>query len=228
MVRVYYKYALQILETVRAAHQEIENTNKEISGKLTITAPSSINRKIMSPIITDFLNKYPKIQLSLYGLNSPETIIDNDIDIAISNINLVDKNIIKTPFITLTRSLFASPKYLKRKTIPKKIEDLKDHDCLINIKESPDLCWSFNKQQKIKVNARYIADTTDSIIAPAIEGLGIIWISKEFIQEELKNNLLAEINIPESITTLALYIYYKPCSINSKKRIFTNYLKNAL
>ncbi|AJI45908.1 LysR family transcriptional regulator [Francisella tularensis] len=222
--QILYTYAVKIIEEVKLAQDAIDSFNIEPSGKLTLVSPTSINRKWVNQITTEFLMKYPKIQLTLYGKNSPHSIFDGEADIAISNINLVHENIIKLPLFSSSRSLFASPLYIKKHGYPKNINDLINHACLLNIKDSPDLSWEFSKKERVQINPRYITDSTDNLVKPAIDSLGIIWVSKDLVQNELNSGELIEIELDITCLPLNFYIYHKPVSKISIIRLLSDFL----
>lgn len=222
--KILYIYAVKILEEIKLAQESIDNFNIEPSGKLVLVSPTSINRKWINQITTNFLIKYPKIQLTLYGKNSPHSIFDGEADIAISNINLSHENIIKIPFFSLYRSLFVSPKYIKKYGLPKTTDELIDHACLVNIKDSPALNWEFRDNKRVQINPRYITDSTDNLVKPAIYGLGIIWVSKDLVQDEINNGDLVEVKLDVNSPPLNFYIYYRPVSKSSNIRLLSDFL----
>ena len=120
--------------------------------------------------------------------------------------------------------MFAAPSYIEKNGVPVNVEQLTDYDCLINIKDSPDLCWEFNENYKIRVNARYITDSTVSLVKPAIDGLGIIYVSKEMVQQDLDNGSLVEIKLLTNLTPLSFYIYHKPVNKSSIVRLLSDFL----
>ncbi len=138
------------------------------------------------------------------------------------------KNIIKLPVFSSSKSLFASPSYITKYGCPKKISDLINHACLLNIKDSTDLSWEFSENEKIRINPRYITDSTDNLVKPAIDGLGIIWVSKDLVQNELNVGELIEIELDIVTPPLNFYIYYKPVSRASNIRLLSDFLVKGL
>ena len=123
---IYRLRAEKILAEIQHAKDEICHLEAKPHGVLTIGVPGSFNSRFFVKHMHQFLEQYPKIQLKVIEENSPSAILDETVDLLISEMDVRDKQFIKEHLFTVHRSIYASPTYLKKHGVPKTVADLKN------------------------------------------------------------------------------------------------------
>ena len=118
-----------ILTNIECSEERLRDGASEIKGELRISAPLSFGIKCLSPVLPDFLNKYPKININL-NLDDGQTDLQAegiDIGIRISK-NIKDSSIVATPIGSIELGFYASPQYIKDNGKPNNIKELEAHN----------------------------------------------------------------------------------------------------
>ena len=63
--RLFYEEAKLALEQVNYAFSRVEASSPEPSGLLRITAPMSLGVSLVGPLVSEFMQRYPQIQVEL-------------------------------------------------------------------------------------------------------------------------------------------------------------------
>lgn len=221
----YLAHANKILAELENAKQSISNLETEPHGHLTIGIPGCFETPQFIEYMHAFLDRYPKITIDTRNENAPTLLLDQALDLAISECNFNDKQLIKEYVFTLHRSVYAAPSYLKKHGTPKTLADLKNHNCLVYKKVSPDHLWLFGKNKKVTVNGNYTSNSGLNLLLALQGGLGLLWGSGIMIQNELKSKKLVEVKLDHPPFASKVYLYYRPTSMNRNVKLMVEYIK---
>lgn len=222
---IYLKNSRKILEDVELAHAEVNNIEKEPHGQITIGIPGIFNSASYMKALKSFMKKYPKIILYTSADNSPHRILDGKADLVISEMNFNDSQLIKEKFTSIKRGLFASPQYLKEKGTPQKIIDLKDHECILYKRVSPEDLWIFPNNKKVKVSGSFVSDSGVNCILAAVADIGILWCAHMVIEEEISRKKLVEIKLDSKPFISDAFLYHRPTPTGSNVKLLIEHLK---
>lgn len=119
------------LEEILAAENALLAEKAEPQGKIRITTPVDVGQHAMSELMSDFLRKYPKVQIELLLTDRRVDLLGEGIDLAIRAGQLKDSSLIAKKVGVVSFGIFASPRYLKARGTPLQPRDLSTHDCLV-------------------------------------------------------------------------------------------------
>lgn len=224
----YLSYVKNILHEIQNASNAVHNLEREPHGKLLIGLPGVFNSIFFINILHGFLNKYPKMSLQTTDENSPICLFNGSVDLVISEENIKDKKINREYLFTIRRGVFASPTYIKKYGVPKNIEDLKKHNCLIYKRVYRNNEWIFADNKRIVVHGNYSTSSGRNIISAARAGIGLLWCPEIVIHEELKSGELIEIKLEKKPTEVKVFVYYQPVHYDSNIKIMVDYLKQSV
>jgi DNA-binding transcriptional LysR family regulator len=153
---IYLIRAQKILAEIQDARSEICQLEVKPHGVLRLGIPNSFNSVAFVRHLVSFSEKYPKIQLQVAEETSPTALLDGSIDLIISEVDVKEKQLIKDHLLTIHRSIYAAPKYIKKHGAPKNSADLKNHNCLIVKGSSPKNEWILANKRTL-VNGNYLS-----------------------------------------------------------------------
>jgi DNA-binding transcriptional LysR family regulator len=108
-----------------------------------------IGRRLVAPLVASFVEKYPGIQVHLNLSDSGLDVIDDGLDVALRNGLPADTSVIAKKILSTRRIVCASPSYLKRHGVPRRPEDLLQHDCIRLVRGRRVMdAWSFQEGGK--------------------------------------------------------------------------------
>jgi DNA-binding transcriptional LysR family regulator len=207
----FFKRVVDILSMIEEAEDFVSRRNTKPRGLLKVTAPTSFSRQHIAPFLSAFFSKFPDIELELHLSDNFVDIIRNGYDLAVRIGELKDSSLVARKLAADNRVICASPKYLKERSTPKKLEDLDYHNCLsAGAQES----WRLEGpggQKSIKVKGNIRTNSSEFVREALLAGLGIGLRSTWDISDELKNGDL-QIVLPEYRGSSAVGIYaVYPC-----------------
>jgi DNA-binding transcriptional LysR family regulator len=181
------------------------------------------------PTFSDFLSRYPEIELELALTDRVVDLLQENADVAIRVGAVNDPSLVARRFGEIRRGLFASPEYLARCGTPQTPEALSDHDCIV-VKSLPSaLRWPFyqrGEMRNIDVKCRVLVESGEAALQLAIAGCGITRLADLIAAPALRDGRLKPILSECHATELApLSAAYPHGRIHMPKvRVFVDYL----
>ncbi|MBB4229740.1 LysR family transcriptional regulator [Rhizobium mongolense] len=165
----------RILAEIAEAEANAAGSFTHPAGLLTVTAPALFGRIHVLPVILDFLDLYPAMQVKTVFVDRVTNLVEEGLDVAVRIASLPASGLVARRIGSIRQVLCGSPDYFARQGEPKKPEDLAGHrmigrDGLFGHSE-----WLFGKDSSIRVpiSARLICNTNDAAIAAAVAGWGL-------------------------------------------------------
>lgn len=124
----------------------------------------------------------------------------------------------------------ASKQYLAQKGVPNSMDELINHDCLINPNISHAWKYPDNNIRSIKINNTILANSTLALVQAALNHQGIVYLPTYMLGEYIKSNELIPLfqsNCTNEKTAYNLYALYHPTKYHDPKiRSFIDFLVN--
>jgi DNA-binding transcriptional LysR family regulator len=122
--QLFYERCAPIVADIADAKAEASSKGSTVRGKLRIGAPMELGRRLIAPLITDFRQKFPDVQVHLMLSDSGLDVIDDGLDVALRIGLPADSSVIAKKILSAKRIVCASPAYLKKHGVPAKPSDL--------------------------------------------------------------------------------------------------------
>jgi DNA-binding transcriptional LysR family regulator len=190
--RDYVASCRRILEDIAEAERIAGGEYRTPQGELVISAPVSLSRTRILPILVDFLAAYPDIRVRLSQTDRAVNLLEEHVDLAVRLGALPDSSLIATRVGYVRRVLCASPKYLEAHGTPQVPEDLRNHDCIsFEALRADD--WTFRKagvDYIVPVPSRLVVTTADVATAAAVAGVGIARVLSPHVDQYVESGQL--------------------------------------
>jgi DNA-binding transcriptional LysR family regulator len=174
--RSYFAACKRILDDVGEAERAASGEYSAPRGDLILTAPVVFGRLHVLPVVAEFLQAYPEIDIRMVLSDRVVNLFEDRVDLAVRIGNLPDSSLVATRVGSIRRVVCASPAYLSARGTPQHPADLAAHDCVtLEILHAPD-AWTFpigKSQVPVPIHSRLVVTTADAAIDAAIAGLGI-------------------------------------------------------
>ncbi|WP_440056562.1 LysR family transcriptional regulator (plasmid) [Pseudoalteromonas sp. T1lg65] len=223
--------ALEWVTQFAEMKEQAQKAANEPEGSLKIAATLAVGSTILMPNIESFLAKYPKLKIHL-NVIAPGAHPDLQHDLVITRYyEGFDSTAHKgTRLIDYQMQLFGAPEYLSRHAKINSLEDLKQHRMLLSnyyhkiggiVLDSGEV-FHFN-------NYNFVSDHLDAILTAAIQGMGLMFISPEYIKHELESGLLTLVLPEVKSEAKQLWAYYPKASFTPfKTQLFIDHLRAQL
>lgn len=217
--RLLYKHAKGINQQAQEAFFAINELSKDISGHITMSVPTISGELLLADLIAAFCKMHPKITIELRLENKLVDLVDEGVDLAIRTAELENSSLIAVPLLESNWVVCASPNYLKSSSKLNNINDLKHHNCLCyDLQTNGSNEWRFivnGIHESILVKGSMSSNNALSLKKAALNDIGLIYVPKCSIYNELQNGSLVSVlnNVKaRSLGVFAVYPYtrYKP------------------
>lgn len=221
-------YAREIIAQEDAALAALGHGQADPVGTIRFAAPSTFAQKYVIPIVPEFLERYPRIDLDLRLSDVRFDLIEGSFDLALRNERLEDSSLRARKLGEDERVLCASPAYLANHGTPKTVEDLAQHALIgFQRKLAPSLVDNNGKTAQISPSTcRLVVDDGLSLRLATIAGAGISINSLWSVHDDLRSKALVQV-LPEyqSANQTAIWLVYPKSNVlTAKVRVFIDFL----
>lgn len=226
---LFYEHCARIVQEAELAEQRLSFVQSEPVGLVKVTAVPAFAIRHVLPALNDFYQKYPKIQVKLFCSNRAVELSDEGFDLGIRVSFAPAPQLIARRLAANRSVLCASPAYLERHGIPRRIEDLRKHQCVLFPALAPKGVWTFRRDGRkysVQVGGVFETDEMDAVRAAVVSGLGISPLPAYLVADALRDGQLIPMLrkfqlVPES----AIYLVYLPNrTLSSRVRALIDFL----
>ena len=225
----FFSRAKGILGELKDAEQAVNAKTVNPSGTLRIMASLSFAMHHVAPILREYTQRYPLVNVHVEAANRYQDMIDDNIDVAIRTREFEpDSNITIRRLAETRRVLAASPRYLAQHGFPKSLDDLQRHKLLIYTYANTPNDLRFQRDGQVTtVHAKGLLESNDGQIlrSAAMEGLGILVQPSYIVYEDIVAGrlvpLLEDWDLPRLTINLA---YPNRKHLSAKVRTFVDFM----
>lgn len=233
--QAFYERAVTLLELANEAKDEARDSSARPSGKIRVTASTSFGALALSPILPEFMKRFPEVTIDLILSDSRLDLVEDRIDLAVRHGTLNDSSLIASKLRQVSYKLVASPDFLERYGVPDKPEDLRGLPLLTFDLPDFDDEWRFQRGddiQPIDIEPSVRTSNASALLALAKAGAGITlladWTTKEALSRNELVELFPECRVSGRAEEHSLWMVYPSRKwLPTKTRILRDYLIEA-
>jgi len=187
-----------------------DSLTDEPRGILRIACSQSLAQASLAAAVTAYLQRYPRTSIDLQIDNRAVNLVEERIDLAIRITNQLAPGMIARNLGKCASIVCAAPAYLKAFGIPKRAEDLSQHNCLTYAYFGKSL-WHFERAGKaisVPVGGNLSANDSMVLLRAAVEGAGIVMQPVFSAEPLIKNKKLVALLPQYKPHTLAIHGLY--------------------
>lgn len=234
--RVLAERARIVLADLEAAEREASGEAAVPTGQLTITASVTMGRSILPPVISAFLDAYPRVTARAVLLDRMVNLVEEGIDVALRVGQLADSSIMARGVGEVRRLLVASPSYLQRRGRPRVPADLKLHSIIAFTGLMPNREWTYlgeKHQSRLTLQPRLEINDAVAAIGCAEAGEGITIALSYMVAQKIREGRLVTLLEKHTLPAVPVQIVYPESKlVNPKVRAFVDFaaprLRSAL
>lgn len=219
-----------ILRDIERLERSLLDSRERPQGLLRINAGFGFGRRHLGPAISDFVRRYPDIEVVLHLADRALDLTEHALDIAIRFGPPPDARILARRIAPNRRLLCAAPAYLAARGMPQTPRDLPAHDCIV-IRENERAFnnWQLtdgNQQVTIKVRSPLAVNHGEIAVDWALAGHGIVLRSEWDIAGDLASGRLVRV-LPEwaGVSADIHALYPSRHQLSAKVRAFLDFLE---
>ncbi len=224
-------FAREILEHEAAAFAALGNNTKEVTGTLRFAASSTFAQMYVAPILPEFLERHPGINLELRLSDTQMDLIEGGYDLALRNYAIEDSSLKARKLADDQRILCASPEYLNLNGMPTTPEQLSSHQMLVFGTGKPRKLVSALAERECSfpppsATQRVACDDGTTMRLMTKAGAGISMNSLWSVHGDLREGTLVHV-LPDYYVkdqSAIWLVYPKSNVLTSKVRVFIDFL----
>lgn len=226
---VFYEHCARIVQEAELAEQRLTQTQSEPAGLVKVTAVPAFAVRHILPALAEFHQKFPKVQVKLFCSNRTLDLGDEGFDLGIRVSSAPALHLVARKLAVNRSVLCAAPAYLERHGTPRRIEDLRKHECVLFPPIAPKGVWTLQRDRRkysVEVAGMLETDEMDAVRAAVVAGLGIGILPVYMVGDDLRQRQLVPLLrqfklVPES----AIYLVYLPNrTLSSRVRALIDFL----
>ncbi len=225
----FYEHALEVLDAVERAENSMATASGAPTGTLRVTAPLGFGRRLLAPLVSEFHDLYPRVEIRLRLSDHVIDLLSESVDVAVRMAALPDSSLMVRKIAECTRVLCASPAYLEQHGRPNEPDDLMRHNCLLlrypgNLQSRWPLTTPAGPRSLL-VRGKFDADDGDVLTQWALQGAGIALKPYWEVADHLRRGELEIVlpDCPPESVSLALLYPHKHL-LPARVRLFADFL----
>ncbi|WP_420139102.1 LysR family transcriptional regulator [Sphingomonas sp.] len=196
----------------------------ELRGRLRIAAPLSFGPTHFAKVLSQLAADHPELHIHTSYTDRFVDIVAEGYDCAIRVGHLQDSTLIARRVGPIFGKLVASPAYIDAHGAPETPDELLNHEAVMQGTEA----WQFvdgDKVITVRPTGRFKADNGVSLVAPALDGVGIAYLPDALVADHIASGALVEIMTRHPVPPAGIFVVRPPGQHPSRKvRILTEAL----
>nr|WP_210271650.1 LysR family transcriptional regulator [Rhizobium leguminosarum] len=217
------EYAARISAELDAARETILPAG-ELRGRMRVAAPLSFGPTHFAPVLAQMARRYPQLHISSSYTDRFVDLVGEGFDCAIRVGYLQDSNLVARRVGPLYGRFVASPAYIEAHGAPERPEDIVTHQIVMREAET----WQLMDGEKVvtvRPQGRFVADNAVSLMAAALEGLGVARLPEPLVAGHISSGALVPVMSGYPIPPAGIFVVRPPGQYPSRKvRVLTDML----
>ncbi|WP_224753574.1 LysR family transcriptional regulator [Paenibacillus terricola] len=209
-----FEHVDKAFRELESAERQIAEINNLVRGELRIGSSDSLCKYYLLPHLGQFYNEHPDIHLDLVHGTTPEIIRqvkDGRIDFGIVRLPLNDDSLVTLEATVVQDCFVAGGRFAELASKPLSLADLAAHYPIIlfaKTSSSRQFIQELAAQLGVELQPEIELASVDLLIEFAKAGMGISFVTKQFVMNELEAGELTELKLKESIPPRRIGIVY--------------------
>ncbi len=225
-------HARSILAAVDEAEDQLLSRRLQPAGRLRVNAAAPFILHVMAPLVAEFRQRYPQIDLEL---NTDDLVIDlleEDTDVAVRIGPLRDSTLRAKALGGSALKVLASPAYLKAHGRPRSVADLRKH-ALLGFSQRESLNhWplSGDHGDRLHITPTVKASSGETLRWLALRGEGIVCLSDFMTLEDRRRGDLVQVLPKHTVQVLQPIhaVYYRSAQVSPRIACFLDFMDEQL
>lgn len=236
--RAFYDRLCLGLSLMREADEAARSLSHEAAGTLRVASPNAFGRHYLLPRLPDFHAAHPSVVIEMVFDDYSGNIVERGFDLLVQHGRPKEMGFITRRLMRLPVILAASPDYLARCGVPRSIEDLYGHQCVVvRFGDGRAFNWQLERAGPQGLErttfrpegAVHIFNCLDANVSAALAGMGIATIDigsgLPYLRDGRLKMLLPDHQLRDSRDSTTLYLVYPEREHMPKRvRLFIDFI----
>lgn len=193
--RLFYDRSVRLLADMDEVERSVAQAEIP-SGKIRVSANVPVGRQLLLPIVSAFLDAYPRLSLEISLNDQVVDLLEQRIDVALRSGPLKSSRLIARKLGAARMLVVGSPGYFRRHGVPKTPDELTRHNRLNFTYARTAKGWPFVEggvERTIPPSGNAQASDGDALRNLAISGVGLVRLDSFMVRDDITANRLVPI-----------------------------------
>jgi DNA-binding transcriptional LysR family regulator len=200
-------------------------------GTLRVQATSSYARSVLAPLAAEFVQDHPGVRVHLSAVPENVASAEEGFDVIVSSLKPSIPGIVGQDLGSVPHVICASPDYFRKFGRPKTPQDLRSHNCLVDLYAGPK-SWPFRNSSRallVEVKGSLSSNSNAVLVQMALHGCGIIRVPSHAVGTEIAEGRLQVVFRNLALSPERMFAYCaKRKRLPAKTVDFIDFLKTSL
>lgn len=195
---VFFEYSSRCLGVLRDGTNAVQVEHSQPKGLLRIAVPHELDRSLLAPLLTSYLETYPDVRLVTVLTSGMVDHVRDGFDLAIvaDTMPLAEATLMTTKLGATDYGIYASPEYLERNGFPQSYVDLPRFELLAWGAVDAKAQWHLHRddtQITVDFRPRLICNDLMLLRQSVLSGLGIATLPAFICKHDLAQGRMVEV-----------------------------------
>ncbi|HVI97576.1 MAG TPA: LysR family transcriptional regulator [Sphingomonas sp.] len=207
------EHAQRIVAAAQCAEETARDSATLPAGLIRVAAPMTFGMTYLAPVIAEFLDANPGIEIDLNLSDARVDIVADGFDVALRIADLPDSSLRARRLCGISVHVVAAPAYLDKHGRPTHPAQLAEHEC-IGYTNTPGAAWRFTgpggEEAAVRPTGRLMSNSGDAMLPALRGGLGIARLPGFIVDADLATGTLEAILTDWLPPPIALHLMTPP------------------
>ncbi len=214
--RAFYQEVAPAVAALQHAARGVDGVDKQVRGKLRITAPNDVGATFLGEVVADFCVRHPDVEIETLLTARTVNLVEEGVDVALrAAARLPDSSLVARKLGDLEQDLYASPRYLEQHGTPKRLSDLRAHRAVFFRAPEGRTEWALRdeatgSEERVTVTGRIGGDDFMFVRAAVMSGAGVSLLPRIVVHSDVQAGRLVRILPTLSLREASLYFVHVP------------------
>ncbi|MBT2324035.1 LysR family transcriptional regulator [Variovorax paradoxus] len=196
---LYLRHSAAMRDAAQAAAEAVAQVQTEPRGTVRISCPITLAQSGLGVLVSQFMLRYPAVQIEMRILNRAVDLIDEGIDLALRVRPVIEDSttLVAKRFAIARGLLVASPGQLRRQGPIRSVDELGPLDTVSQTAADGRASWCLEgpdgATRTVQHSPRYLADDLLTLKFAVVEGVGAGVLPDYMCKEDIEAGRLVEV-----------------------------------
>ncbi|MCP3102667.1 LysR family transcriptional regulator [Myxococcus sp. K15C18031901] len=211
----------RVVEGVGPALGQVSTTLTEVSarpgepvGKLRLSVPRRAVPYVITPVLPTFRERHPRIEVEVVIEDRFVDIVAEGYDAGVRLTEAIERDMVRVRLSDPFRFVVVgAPEYLARHGLPRRPEDLLDHECITFRMLSTGALYAWELERgrrtwRVPVRGGVVTNDNGLSVTLAEQGLGLAYALEPVVEARLRDGRLQRVLEDYAPTVPGFFLYY--------------------
>jgi len=204
--------AKQLLERYENIEADVRESTEAVRGVIRVGTPPAFGAHRLAALVHAFTAEHPEVQVVLSLDVGESNVIAAGLDVTIRITHQIeDSTNIALPLTHAPQVMVAAPSYLKEHGVPRTLNELSQHNCLVHSIKSAMSLWRFDGPKgkvSVRVRGTLVSNFGEPLRESALQGRGISIHPYYMVSEDLAKGRLVSVMPAYKPESTDIYVVY--------------------